>query len=176
MDDKRLVVFCSANDTIDPKYRQAAREFTRAACAKGYTIVSGGGARGLMGEVTSEAAGCGGRQVAVLPRFMAGLESSEVTDLVWTDTMSSRKEAMRAGTVVAVALPGGIGTLDELVETLVLVKLGKYSGRLYALNQDGFYEPLKALLDHFVAEGMYSVHDRGLIGFPDTVDELVGLL
>ena len=88
--------------------------------------------------------------------------------------MSERKEAMRAGTCAAIALPGGIGTLDELIETHVLAKLGKYEGKLYALNLDGFYEPLKQLMDHYVATGMMTPRDRDLLQFPDSVEELMG--
>ena len=80
------------------------------------------------------------------------------------------------GTSAAIALPGGIGTLDELIGTLTLAKLQKYSGKVIAFNFDGFYEPLKALLDHYVSLGMLDTASRELILFPQTVDELVGLL
>ena len=90
--------------------------------------------------------------------------------------MSERKELMRKGTCAAVALPGGIGTLDELVETHVLAKLGKYHGKVIAFNVDGFYDPLKALLDHYVDSGMLNPSDRDLLLFPETVEELSAIL
>ena len=96
--------------------------------------------------------------------------------VIWTDSMSTRKECMREDTVAAIALPGGIGTLDELIETHVLCKLGKYQGRVFALNLDGFYNPLKALLDHYVNTGMMDPQDRELLKFPDTVEELISYL
>ena len=90
--------------------------------------------------------------------------------------MSARKEKMREDADIVIALPGGIGTLDELIETLVLRKLDRWQGRIFALNVNGFYDPLAALLDHYVATGMLEPHDRALIAFPRTAEELTTLL
>ncbi len=90
--------------------------------------------------------------------------------------MAERKEAMRAGTCLAVALPGGIGTLDELVETLTLAKIGRYTGRIVAFNFEGFYEPLKTLLDHYVETGMLDMPSRRLISFPETIEEFLSCI
>lgn len=170
---RKIAVFCSASNKIDPKYNEAAREMTRGLHAKGYALVSGGGAIGTMGAITDESIKCGGDHTAVLPRFMKGLENKGVSRIIWTETMSTRKEAMREGTVAVIALPGGIGTMDELIETHTLRKLHQYSGDLYALNLDGFYNPFKALLDHYVETGMMEGHDRDLVKFPETVEELL---
>ena len=83
-------------------------------------------------------------------------------------------ESIRTGgRHVAIALPGGIGTLDELMETHTLRKLKKYDGAVYALNLDGFYEPLKTLLSHFVATNMTARADIDLVAFPETVEQLL---
>ena len=176
MDGRKAVVFCSSSYDIDPKYEVAAREVVRALHAYGWTLVSGGSFRGTMGVLSDEMDRLGGRHIGVLPRFMKGLEYARLSELVWTETMADRKERMREGTSVAIALPGGIGTLDELIETHVLAKLGRYGGRILALNLDGFFEPFKALLDHYVAAGMLSPEDRRLVLFPDSVDELTAYL
>ena len=176
MGDKRAAFYCSASYTIDSKYNQAARDAVRAACLSGYEIVSGGTVKGTMDVVAKVAAECGAVNIGVLPRFMKGLEHPDLTELVWTDTMSERKELMRDGVTVAVALPGGIGTLDEIIETLVLRKLNRYGGKVIALNIDGFYNPFKALLDHYVATNMLEERDRALIEFPETIDEFKQLL
>ena len=176
MNAKQATIFCAASEQIDPKYNLAAQALARALHQRGYTLVSGGGKVGTMGAVTRESVRCGGRHIAVLPRFMQGLENPEVSEVVWTDTMSARKERMREGSSVAIALPGGIGTLDELMETHVLRKLGQFSGKVIALNLDGFYEPLKALLEHYVATGMMQRADAGLLQFPNSVEELLALL
>ena len=173
---KQVTIYCSSSSKIDPKYNAAARELVRALHALGYGIISGGGARGTMGAITDESVLVGGQHVAVLPRFMDGLENTEITRVIWTDTMSTRKEFMRADTCAAIALPGGIGTLDELIETLVLVKLKRYNGQIIALNIDGYYEPLKTLLDHYVANHMMEQEDRDLMKFPNTVEELIAIL
>ena len=129
-----------------------------------------------MRHVCDEASQCGAEVIGVLPRFMKGLEHPALTECIWTDTMSQRKEAMRAGTSLAIALPGGIGTLDELAETYCLAKMGLYGGRVVAFDMEGFYEPLKRQLDGFVRAGMLSEDALGLISFPVTVEEVEALL
>ena len=172
MPQRKAVVFCSASYDIDPKYNEAAREVVRALHAYGWTLVSGGSFRGTMGVIADEMERLGGGHIGVLPRFMKGLEYPHLTELIWTDTMAERKERMREGTSAVLALPGGIGTLDELIESYVLVKLGRYAGKLLVLNVDGFFEPFKALLDHYVAAGMLTPADRSLIIFADTAEAL----
>ena len=170
---RQVVIYCASSSTIDPKYNEAARQLVRGLHALGYDIVSGGGARGTMGAITGESVKVGGRHVAVLPRFMKGLEHPQVKEVIWTETMADRKERMRENTVAAIALPGGIGTLDELMETHTLRKLNKYPGEVFALNLDGFYNPLKALLDHYAATNMTDRADVDLLHFPETVEELL---
>lgn len=170
--EKRLVIFCSASYDINPEYNQAAREIVRAACLRGYTIVSGGAVKGTMGVVAEEVKAAGGKHIGVIPRFMSEFKYPDLDELIWTETMSERKSIMRENTDVAIALPGGIGTLDELIETHVLAKLDKYHGKIYALNINGFYEPLKSLFDKYVETGMLTEQDRDLITFAESVEEL----
>ena len=176
MAERKAVVFCSASGDIDPKYNEAAREVVRALHSYGWTLVSGGSFRGTMGVIADEMKRLGGKHIGVLPRFMAGLEYDGLTELHWSVTMADRKERMRQGTEAAIALPGGIGTLDEIIETHVLAKLGRYGGKVFALNVDGFFNPFKALLDHYVATGMLEPRDRELLVFADTVEELAEYL
>lgn len=171
MADRRAVFYCSASYLIDEKYNQAARDCVRAACFAGYDIVSGGTVKGTMGVVCDEAAKHGAGIIGVIPRFMADVVNPLLTECIWTDKMSERKDCMREGTSIAVALPGGIGTLEELVETLTLAKLGKYKGKVVAYNLDGFWDGLRDLLDHFVSTGMMTAQDRALISFPSTLED-----
>lgn len=171
--EKRVCFFCAASVKIDEKYNDAAREVVRALHALNYTVVSGGGNIGTMGAITSESVKAGGRHVAVLPTFMKGLENPDIKEVIWTETMAQRKEKMREGTCAAIALPGGIGTLDEFIETHTLRKVHKYEGELFALNLDGYYDPYIALLDHLVDTGALEAADRDLVHFPRTVAELV---
>ena len=104
---------------------------------------------------------------------MKGIEFQDMSEVVWTDTMAQRKEEMRNGTAAVIALPGGIGTLDELVETLVLKKLDQYHGRVVVLNIDGFYNPLLELLNHYVATGVLPAADKDLLETFDSAEELL---
>jgi len=176
MSDKRAVIYCSSSSDIDPIYNEAARQIVRAACLSGYDIVSGGSWRGTMGHVCDEALKHGVRVIGVLPRFMKGFEHPRLTECIWTDRMSERKDAMREGTSLAIALPGGIGTLDEIAETYCLAKLGRYSGRVITFNMNGFYDPFKQQLDFYVERGMMDAASRALMHFPETVEEIKTLL
>ncbi len=173
MNPGKVVIFCASSDQIDPAFNQAARALVRALHELDYSFVSGGGNRGTMGAIAREADACGAFHTGVLPRFMKGLEYPHLSAVEWTETMSERKELMRKDTCAAIALPGGIGTLDEFAETHTLRKLGRYHGELFVLNIKGFYNPFKALLDHYVATGMLSVQDKDLVHFPESVEELV---
>lgn len=125
-----------------------------------------------MGHVCDEALQHGVRVIGVIPRFMKGFEHTGLTECIWTDRMSERKDAMREGTSLAIALPGGIGTLDEVAETYCLAKLGRYDGRVVIFNMNGFYDPFKLQLDLYVERGMMDADARGLVSFPETVEEL----
>lgn len=176
MTDRKAVVFCSASFDIDDKYNDLARDAVRALYGCGYGMVSGGTVKGTMKVIADEARRLGMEHTGIIPVFMKGLEYRDATALIWTETMSERKEAMRAGTCLAVALPGGIGTLDELIETLTLAKIGRYGGRVVAFNFEGFFEPLKALLDHYVLTGMLDARSRKLISFPETIGEFIACI
>ena len=172
----KIAVFCSASSEIDPKYNKVAREFVRAASLRGYGIVTGGTVKGTMGEVSDELHAIGGYHKGVIPRFMKQFVYPDLSELVWTDTMAERKTILREDTCAVVALPGGTGTLDELIETVALVHLKQYFGKITVLNHDGFYEPLKALLDHYVAAGMMTKETRGKVLFADTAEQLLEML
>ena len=130
-----------------------------------------------MKVVADEANACGSINIGVLPRFMEEFSHPELTQLVWTETMSQRKDMMRFyGADLAVALPGGIGTLDELFDTYTLAKLGKYQGKVVAFNCYGFYDGIKEMMDRLVGERMLDSKTRQLLYFPETVEEFEALL
>ena len=171
---KQIVIYCSASEAAPEKFNIKAAELVKGLCAKGYGIVSGGTLRGTMGAVSRAVISCGGHHKGVLPRFMSHFAFDGLSETVFTDTMALRKEEMRRDTIAAIALPGGTGTLDELIETQVLKKLGQYKGRVIILNLDGFFNPFLALLDHYVATGMLTPQDRTLIESFDSVESLLG--
>ena len=173
---KKIAVFCSASYNIDPQYNKVARAFVRAASLCGYGIVSGGTIKGTMGEISDELASCGGYHLGVIPRFMEQYVYPGLSEVIWTDTMAERKTLLRKDTSAVVALPGGIGTLDELMETFALVHLKQYDGRIFVLYHEGFYEPLRNLLENYVKTGMLSQETMNKIGFADTPQQLLEML
>lgn len=172
----KIAVFCSASYTIDPKYNKVAREFVRAASLRGYGIVSGGTVKGTMGEISEELRDCGGWHLGVIPRFMKQYVYPDLSEVIWTDTMAERKTLLREGTTAVVALPGGIGTLDEVIETYALLHLKQYDGRIFILNHEGFYEPLRALLQHYVDVNMLSPETFARIEILETPEAILEAL
>ncbi len=169
----KIAVYCSASFEIDPKFNKVAREFVRAASLCGYGIVSGGTVKGTMGEISDELHSLGGCHLGVIPRFMAEYVYPDLTEVIWTDTMAERKALLRKDTCAVVALPGGIGTLDEVIEVFALVHLKQYSGKIFLLNHDGFYEPLRQLLQHYVDMKMMTQETMSLIHFADTPEDVL---
>jgi uncharacterized protein (TIGR00730 family) len=100
----------------------------------------------------------------------------DLTEVIWTDTMAQRKTLLREGTCAVVALPGGIGTLDEMIETFALVHLKQYFGKIFILNHEGFYEPLRLLLRHYVDTKMMTEETMSKIIFAQTPDEILDAL
>lgn len=173
---KKITVFCSASFDIDPIYNTVAREFVRKAVSLGYGIVSGGTVKGTMGEIADEVNRCGGFHRGVIPRFMESLVYPEMNEVIWTDTMAERKDLLRKDVYAVVALPGGVGTLDELIDTLALIHLNQYSGKMFVLDHEGFYQPLKQLLEHYVRTGMLKKETYDVVKFASTPDELLDML
>ena len=138
--------------------------------------MTGGTVKGTMGEVSDELHSIGGYHLGVIPRFMEQYVYPDLSEVRWTETMAERKTFLREGTCAVVALPGGVGTLDELIETVALVHLKQYFGKMAVLNHEGFYEPLKSLLDHYVATGMMPQATRDKIVFVDSAQELLEML
>ena len=168
-----IAIFCSASEAAPARFNECAAIVTEGLCTKGYGIVSGGTILGTMKVVADTVVRCGGYHKGVLPRFMEPYAYPALSQTVWTDTMAQRKELMREGTVAAIALPGGIGTLDELIETHVLKKLRRYDGRVVILNFDGFFNPFLNLLDHYISTGMLNPQDKALLEVFDTPEALL---
>jgi len=99
--------------------------------------------------------------------------ATNITEMIMVKSMSERKQLLEERADAFVVFPGGYGTMDELLETHTLRKLGKWTGDIFVLNYNGFYNPLKALLDHFVETKMLEPKDRELVKFPDTVEQLL---
>jgi hypothetical protein len=152
--ERSVCVYCASSRTCAPAYHEAAFRLGGALADGGFTVIYGGGAVGSMGALADGALGRGGRVVGVLPRFMAELEwgHDQLSELHLVDDMRQRKHEMLSRAEAVVALPGGSGTLEELLEAITLKRLGIFLGPIVLVNTRGFFAPLLALLRDAVAE------------------------
>ncbi len=178
---KRICVYCSSSNILEEKYIEAAREFAQAASLLNYTVVCGGSLRGLMGVIIdtmlsySISNDSEPRIEGVIPEFMGEMEihHSGLKNLQIVGSMSERKELLRKDTDAVIALPGGLGTLEEFLETFTLKRLGQYDGSVILFNQDGFYDSLLAMLDKFVENRVLNSNYRDSLIVVSSVNELL---
>ena len=168
--ERTVCVYCASSRTSHPDYRAAAWRLGEVLAGAGIAIVYGGGAAGSMGALADGALACGGRVTGILPRFMADLEWGHrgLSELELVEDMRVRKHLMLTRSDAAIALPGGSGTLEELLEAITLKRLGLYLNPIVLVNTRGFFAPLLALLGAAVAERFM---DRRHLDMWQVVDE-----
>src|SRR3954451_3289594 len=151
---ERICVFCGASPGARPEYREATAELARLLVADGIGVVYGGGGVGLMGALADAVIAEGGRLTGVIPRALVDREIAhrDVMDMRVVGSMHERKALMAELADAFVALPGGIGTLEELFEVYTWAQLGIHSKPLGLIDVAGYYQPLVAFLDHAVEE------------------------
>ncbi len=171
---KLLCVYCASSDRLDPKYYAAAAELGREMVMRGWGLVYGGGKTGIMGAVARAVKQSGGRVVGVIPEFMKVRELAydEADELLTVITMRERKLMMETRADAFVTLPGGWGTLEEIMEILTLRQLDVVKKPCVFLNQDGFYDPLLQLFDRMLAEKFFKPSNLGLFRVARTVPEI----
>lgn len=171
---KLLCVYCASSDRLDPKYYAAAAELGREMVVRGWGLVYGGGRTGMMGAVARAVKQNGGRVVGVIPEFMKARELAylEADELVTVITMRERKLLMETRADAFVALPGGWGTLEEIMEILTLRQLDVVKKPCVFLNQDGFYDPLLQLFDRMLADNFFKPSNLDLFRTAKTVSEV----
>jgi uncharacterized protein (TIGR00730 family) len=150
---KTLCVYCGSGPGTNPRFIEAAIALGRALAENGIRLVYGGGSIGLMGAVATSVLDHGGSVTGIIPDFLTSREHAltRVQEMIVTPDMHERKRLMFERSDAFVALPGGIGTLEELVEQLTWQQLGRHSKPILIANIDGFWEPLLALLIHMRA-------------------------
>ncbi len=149
-----VCVYCSSSNRASATYLDAAARLGRILAENGITIVYGGSSLGSMGRLAAAALEAGGKVIGVLPRFMDELEwgNRALTELRVVDDMHERKRVMLELSGAAIALPGGCGTLEELLEAITWKRLGLYFGPVVLVNVNGFFDPCIALLNRCVDE------------------------
>lgn len=150
---KTICVYCGSGPGTNPRFVEAAKAFGKSLAENGIRLVYGGGSIGLMGAVATSALDHGGSVTGIIPDFLTARENAltRVQEMVVTPDMHERKRLMFERSDAFVALPGGIGTLEELVEQLTWKQLGRHTKPVLLANIDGFWEPLLALLAHMRA-------------------------
>ena len=153
-----ICVYCGSSPGRDPAHLAAAEILGASIAKAGIRLVYGGGMRGIMGAVSEAAIQAGGRVTGVIPRFLIDMEATErelqrLDELVVTADMHERKHIMFQRSDAFVALPGGIGTLEELIEIMTWGQLGRHAKPVAIANIGGFWDPLSSLLDHMRDEG-----------------------
>jgi uncharacterized protein (TIGR00730 family) len=151
---KKICVYCGSGTGRNPVYAEAARTLGRALAEANIGLVYGGGSLGLMGVIAREVLGHDGHVTGIIPEFLSTREKmlQDVQELIVTRSMHERKQIMFEKSDAFVALPGGVGTLEELVEQLTWSQLGQHSKPVVLADIDGFWEPLLSLLDHMRIE------------------------
>jgi uncharacterized protein (TIGR00730 family) len=172
---RRVCVFCGASPGRDPRYAAAAAAVGTELAGRGIELVYGGGRLGLMGTVADAALAAGGRVIGVIPTGLVDRELAHrgVTELRIVATLHERKAQMAELSDAFIALPGGLGTLEELAEVLSWAQLGLHTKPIGVLDVAGYYGPLVAHLDHAAAEGFVSERQRGLLIVEDDLDRLL---
>ncbi len=174
----RICVFCSSSGAVAERYRSAAEEFGRALAAAGHSLVYGGSNVGLMGALARVVRGEGAGIVGVIPEFMQkrDLAFDGADRLVVTAGMRERKAEMEALADAFVALPGGFGTCEEILEVLTLRNLGRHQKPIVFLSVDGFYEPLLQFFERLYEQRFASPLARALYHVAATPQEAMAHL
>ena len=173
-----ITVYCGSNPGTNERFSEAAHALGTWIGQNGHTLVYGGSSVGLMGILSRATLEAGGTVEGVEPRFFidAGVAQHDLTDLIVVDTMSERKAKMIELGDVFVALPGGVGTLEEISEIMTRIRLNLSAGPCFFLSIDGFYEPMVELLRSMEQAGFLPEFDRSSFRFPRTVHELTDQL
>ena len=151
---KNVCVYSASSTKIAPVYFAVAEELGRLLASRGINLINGAGSIGLMGATSNAALAAGGSVTGVIPRFMVeqNWHHSGLTQLVETETMHERKQLMAELSDGVIALPGGCGTMEELLEIITWKQLGLYLKPIIILNIEGFYNPLLEMLQHAIDE------------------------
>ena len=173
--DTKLCVYCGSSPGRDAAYMEAARTLGRALARAGIGLVYGGGALGLMGETARACLAAGGHVTGIIPEFLIREEImlEGVSELVVTANMHERKMAMFEASSGFCALPGGIGTLEELVEVATWAQLGQHVKPIIVANIGGYWGPLMELFDHMDGEGFFKSSTRVRIDAVDDAAQIV---
>lgn len=175
---KNVCVYSASSTQIAPAYFEAATQLGRLLAIKGINLINGAGSIGLMAATSNAALAAGGTVTGVIPRFMVeqGWHHTGLTRLVETKNMHERKQLMARMADAVIALPGGCGTMEELLEIITWKQLGLYLNPIVILNVNGFYDPLLSMLQQAVDQHFMRPEHAGIWRVATTAEEAVEML
>lgn len=175
---QNICVYCGSSPGTDPRFAEAAQAFGAILAEHDIRLIYGGGSVGLMGTIATTVLAQGGQVTGIIPDFLAEKERpmAELQELIFTRDMHERKRIMFERSDAFVAFPGGIGTLEELVEQLTWAQLGRHKKPILIANINGFWNPLQALLDHM--KDLAFIHNANNINMlcADRVEDILPTL
>ena len=171
----KICVYASSADEIRPVYMEETEKLGYALAKKGYEIMYGGGARGLMGAIARGAKAADGKVTGIAPGFfdVEGELYEDCDQMIFTETMRERKKLLQQKSEAFLILPGGIGTLDEFFETLVLKSLEQQPKPIIFYNINGYYDRLKEMMEFGIEENFIASRVAKLYRFFDSAEELI---
>jgi len=175
---QNVTVYCASSSRLAPEYREAAMALGRAIAMRGWGVIYGGDSAGLMGAVADGAFAAAGRVIGVFPQrlYDAGIKNERCHEIVVARDMRHRKEILEARGDAMIALPGGLGTLEEFFEIVVGRQLGFHSKPIVLLNIAGYYNPLLAMIEHGIELHFIKPGSRQLYFVAESVEDAVEYL
>ena len=171
----KVCVFCASSAKVDKKYFEATTKLAKLLVSWGASIVYGGGSVGLMGCLADTAMDNGGNVIGILPRFMDKVEwgHKNISQMILVRDMRERKKLLIKNVDAVIALPGGCGTLEELMEVFTLKRLGKFTKPIIVLNTDGFYTHLEQLIEKMIEEQFLRHEHRDIWRLVNSPEEVI---
>ena len=173
-----ICVYLSAQDGKSEAYKETVRHFGKFIAENGHRLIYGGSKSGLMGEIAISALEAGGEVIGVEPEFFieAEFQLEGLTELIVTRSMNERKEKLIELSDVFVAFPGSTGTLEEIADTVSMIKMGMIAKKMIIFSYNGFYEPLKKLFSSMISEELIREDELSGVLFADSEAELMSLI
>ena len=171
---KKICVFCASSSQASESYMAAAKKLGQILARNNISVIYGGGAIGLMGKLADSVLENDGKIIGVIPQFMVELEWARegLSQLIIVETMHERKRLMLEGTDAVIALPGGSGTLEELMESITFKRLGIYISPIIILNTNNFYGPLIDMFNQCISERFMKKEHSSMWSFVDHPEDI----
>lgn len=175
MDIRKVCVYCASSDKIADHYFELSKSLGKLFAQNNIEVVFGGGSKGLMGSLADSMLQHNGKITGIMPKFMREVEwqHNGVHKIVYTESMAERKALLIRDIDAIIALPGGCGTLEELLEAITLKRLGMFTKPILIFNKGGFYDPLINMFDKCVSESFMRAEHKAIWSVVDEVDQVL---